>query len=382
MNALARNLPLHALLLCTCLFSAISTAHAAEPINITMAADHWQAKENAEFLHQLGFYYGLMRLNSGDAALKDITFSNGTIEFDVNTIGRGAPGIAFRQQDEKNFELLYLRPDPACPAFHACIQYAPETHGVLLWDLFPQYQTRAPLRDNGWNHIKMIVSGRRMRVFVNDSPSPTLDVARLEGDAMQGGVRLQGPATFANLVITPDAVDNLSPEPATDPRDEDPGLIRNWHLSPASALPVGKEASYSEMPTASQEWKSISTERGGLVNISRIYGKALPDPNRAVAWLKTSITSDTKQTKQVQIGWTRDLWVFVNGKLVYADKNLFESDDARKIPDGRCSLENGSFTVPLEPGENEIAIALANNFFGWGLKLRLPNPEGIHLTAK
>jgi hypothetical protein len=110
---------------------ALCVAQAAEPITITMTADHWQTKENAEFLRQLGFFHGLMRLNSGDAVLKGITFSNETIKFDVNTIGRGAPGIAFRQQDEDNFELLYLRPDPNCPAFRACIQYAPQTHGVL-----------------------------------------------------------------------------------------------------------------------------------------------------------------------------------------------------------------------------------------------------------
>lgn len=133
--------------LCACFLSALPIAQGAEPI--TMTADHWQTKENVEFLRQLGFYHGLMRLNSGNAVLKGITFSDGTIEFDVNTIGRGAPGIAFRQQDEDNFEFLYLRPDPACPAFHACVQYAPQTHGVLLWDLFPQYQTRAQLRENG-----------------------------------------------------------------------------------------------------------------------------------------------------------------------------------------------------------------------------------------
>jgi hypothetical protein len=40
--------------------------------------------------------------------------------------------------------------------------------------------------------------------------------------------------------------------------------------------------------------------------------------------------------------------VFVNGKLVYADKNLFEVEDARKVPDARCSLENVAFTLPLE----------------------------------
>ena len=109
-----------------------------------MTADSWQTKENAEFLRELGFYHGLMRLNSGDAVLKGITFGDGTIEFDVITIGRGAPGIAFRQQDKDNFELLYLRPDPA---FRAWIPYAQQTHGVQLWDLFPQYQTRAPLRE-------------------------------------------------------------------------------------------------------------------------------------------------------------------------------------------------------------------------------------------
>jgi hypothetical protein len=368
--------------LCLCFLSAVPIAHGAEPIAITMTADHWQVKENAEFLRQLGFFHGLMRLNSGDAVLKDVTFSNGTIEFDVNTVGRGAPGIIFRQQDEKNFELVYLRPDPACPAFRACIQYAPQTHGVLLWDLFPQYENRAQLRENGWNHIRMVVSGRRMNIFVNDAPSPALEVGRLEGDAMKGGLRLQGPGTFANLVITPDAVDGLSPEPARDPLEGDRGLVRNWRLSSFSALPSGREPLYGEMPGASQEWKTISAERNGLVNLSREYGLPVPEPNRALTWLKTTITSDRKQTKKLEIGWTREVWVFVNGKPVYADKNLFDSEAARKYPDGRCSLENGAFSVPLEGGDNEVAVALANNFFGWGLMLRLADPEGVHLAAK
>ena len=118
------------------------------------------------------------------------------------------------------------------------------------------------------------------------------------------------------------------------------------------------------------------------MNLGRKYGRPLPEPNRAVAWLKTTITSDRKQAKKVDIGWTRELWIFVNRKLVYADKNLFESEEARKARDGRCSLENGAFTLPLEAGDNVVAVALANNFFGWGLMLRLTDPEGVHLAAK
>ena len=392
MKTLLRNDALNRMAVCVCFLSALTNGlfaqkplprtEGAEPITIIMTADRWQTKENAEFLEQLGFYHGLMRLNSGDAVLKGITFRDGTIEFDVNTIGRGAPGIAFRQQDEGHFELLYLRPDPDCPAFQACLQYAPQTHGVLLWDLFPQYQTRAPLRENGWNHIKMVVSGRRMNVFVNDAASPTLKVGRLEGDAIEGGLRLQGPATFANLVITPDAVDGLSPEPARDALEGDRGLLRNWHLSTFSALPNAKDPLYSEMPGPSQAWKTIRTERNGLLNLSREYGRPVPEPNRALAWLKTTITSDKRQTKKVDIGWTREVWVFVNGKLVYADKNLFDVEAARKAPDGRCSLENGTFPLPLEAGDNEVAVAIANNFFGWGLMLRLADPEGVHLAAE
>ncbi len=221
-----------------------------------------------------------------------------------------------------------------------------------------------------------------MDVFVNDAPSPTLAVGRLEGDATKGGLRLQGPATFANLVITPDRVDGLSPEPARDPSERDPGLVRNWRLSAVSTLPEGKDPMYSEIPGASGEWKSITAERGGLVNISREYGLPVKDPNRGLVWLKTTISSDRAQTKKVDIGWTREMWVFLNGKPVYAGKNFFEVERERKFPDARCSLDNGSFTLPLEAGDNEVAVAIANNFFGWGLKLRLPDVDGIHLATK
>ena len=199
---------------------------------------------------------------------------------------------------------------------------------------------------------------------------------------MKGGLHLEGPGTFANMVITPDAVEGLSREPVKDPSDGDRRLVRDWRLSMFSALPKGKDPMYSELPGASQEWKNISTERNGLVNLSRVYGRPLPEPKRAVAWLKTTITSDRKQTKKVDIGWTRELWVFVNGKLVYADKNLWELDAARKFPDARCSLENGSFTLPLEAGDNEVAVAIANNFYGWELMLRLGDPEGVLMAAK
>jgi len=361
--------------------STLPAVRGAEPIRLAMTAEHWRAGDNAEFLQTLGFPGGLMRLNSGNAALKDIAFADGTIEFDVKPVGRGMPGVVFRQKDEGNYELFYLRPDPDCPAYIACLQYAPQTHGVMLWDLFLRYQSSAPLLETGWNHIRMVISGRRMNIFVNRASSPALAVGRLEGDALEGGIRLQGPATFANVVITPGAVDGLSPEPVRDPTDNDSNFVRNWRLSAFSPLPNGKEPAIAEMPGAAGAWKNIGAERNGLINLSREYGLPLR-PNRALAWLKTTITSDRSQTKNVAIGWTREVWVFVNGRLVFADKNLWEPASARKAPDGRCSPENAAFTLPLIAGDNEVAVALADDFFGWGLILRLADSEGVHLAPK
>jgi hypothetical protein len=71
-----------------------------------------------------------------------------------------------------------------------------------------------------------------------------------------------------------------------------------------------------------------------------------------------------------------------NGQPVFADKNLYMPKEARKEPDGRCSLQNGSFLLPLKTGDNEVAVAIANNFYGWGLMMHLDDLKGIRLTSQ
>jgi hypothetical protein len=290
-------------------------------------------------------------------------------------------GLGFRMQDLTTLELLYFRPKPDCAITRDCVQYAPFTRKVLLWDLFPQYQTSATLRPNDWNHVKVVISGRRMNVFVNDLTSPTLAVGSLEGDAQEGQLALVGPGAFANFKVTPDSVEGLAPEAETDPTAGDQHLVRHWQLAPFSELPEGSEPTIAELPKPSAQWRALTAERGGLVNITRVYGLPVIRPGRSLTWLKTTISSTKSQSKKVSFGWTREVWVFVNGQRVYADKNLFQPPAARKVPDGRLSLQNGSFDLPLKAGDNEVAVAIANNFYGWGLILRLEDLEGIRLRA-
>jgi hypothetical protein len=352
---------------------------AAAAIKVPMTAEHWQsdsaAFEKIQGMDAIALHQG------GTAIAKDITLKDGTIEFDVQPMVMGT-GMVFRRRDEKTYEMFYFRPNGKCAEAPDCLQYAPETHNILLWDVFPQYQVPAPIHDGEWNHVKLVISGKRMNMYVNHSSSPTLKVGRLEGDATEGAVGLSGPGYFANVVVTPGATEGLSPEPDADPTATDTHLVRNWQLSAASQLAEGKDASYSEMPAASAEWKPIAAELGGLIDITREYGLPLERPKRSMAWIKTTIESDKAQTIHTSFGWVREAWVFVNGKQVFADKNLYMPASARKSPDGRLALTNGGFDLPLHAGSNEVAIAVASNFYGLGVVWRLDTVEGVKLAGK
>lgn len=345
-----------------------------------MTADRWETVFGKPDFTTHKDAPALVFAAEGGAALKDLTFTDGTVEFDVDPKGMGA-GLGFRMRGLENLEFLYFRPQPDCEKAPDCVQYAPFTRKVLLWDMYPHYQAAAPLRPGEWNHVKVVVSGRRMNVFVNGSRTPSLAIGSLEGGERAGQLALVGPGAFKNFSVTPGAVEGLAPEAEADPAAGDARLIRQWQVAPPVQLADGREPAIADLPAASAEWRPLMAERGGLVNISRLFGYPYDRPARSLTWVKTTMRSDTNQSKKAAIGWTREVWVFVNGQRAYADKNLYQPPSARKAPDGRLSLQNGSFVLPLKAGENEIAIAIASNFFGWGLILRLDDPQGIRLAT-
>jgi hypothetical protein len=373
---------------CLSISSAFCGAQAAEQAKIPMTADRWtttagtvnfiEFKGKSSIELKQGNY--AQHIQSGAALLNGLTFRSGTIEYDVAATTDMGAGFAFRLADKDNYELFYLRPRPKCEEAPDCVQYAPQTHGVLLWDMFPQYQAPAPLRMGEWNHFKLVISGRRMNVFVNGRTEPSLKIGRLEGDTGDGGLMLQGPGIFANLVVTPDAIEDLPNGPESDATASDERYVRHWQLSPFSKLDADQSPALADLPAPTGTWVPLEAERGGLVDVSRVYGLPLPRPSRAVVWLKTTIHSDSAQQKHIAMGWAREIVVSVNGQLIFADKNLYMPAEARKTPDGRLSLENGSLMLPFKSGDNEVAIAIVNNFYGWGLKMRLDDVKGLLLS--
>jgi hypothetical protein len=76
---------------------------------------------------------------------------------------------------------------------------------------------------------------------------------------------------------------------------------------------------------------------------------------------------------------TRDLGLCEWAAGVCRQK-LVSAASGAENPDGRLSLENGAFDLPLQKGRNEVVVALANNFYGWGLEMRMDNLKGIKLA--
>jgi hypothetical protein len=366
-------------------------AMAAGRTEIPMAAAQWQASGEVAFARD-DAGRDMLVVRQGYAELLRHGFSNGTIEFDAKFVGSRITGITFRHHGD-TADALYFRPNPRCAVADDCIQYMPTAHHLFEWDLYGQYQARAPIDPATWNHVRLVVSGGRMNVFVNGPRVPTLAVDRLVGGYADGAIRLHGPASYAHLTIAPGATDGLSPTPATDPTRNDPRYLRHWRASAPFPMPsrmdaglrenTGIDPVYAGMPARSATWTPVAPDPGGLVNLTRWYGAAQTGPAITGIWLKTTVVSDREQVRHVDMGWTREAWVFVNGKPVFAGKNLYGVPGASRPPDGRLALANGSFELPLHKGVNEVAVALDDNFgggeqhFGWGLVMRM-GPAGVN----
>ena len=152
----------------------------------------------------------------GMAILKDYGFSNGIIEFDVkgkNVLQQSFVGFAFHIQDEKTFDVVYFRPfnfmNPDTIRRPRSVQYMslPDYPWPKLREGSPgKYEnkvTPVPNPDD-WFHAKITVEGKYIKVYVNNSVKPSLEVEKLT-QTTNGKVGLWFGViggSFANVEIT------------------------------------------------------------------------------------------------------------------------------------------------------------------------------------
>ena len=367
-------------------------------ITIPMNSEGWSFDEGGvEFLERGGRTVMNIVDPLGYIEVKDLMFENGTIEYDVK-LPEDIPftSLYFRYESEDEGEWFYTRNYRiGDPYGYDAIQYAAQVKGITLWDLKPEYQAPAILKANAWNRVKLIISGKRMRAYVNDMNMPALDIASLDGDITRGKVALQGIGQYSNFVIKPDVVEGLPDEVGIDPTSSDPRYLRTWQVSEPVDLSPGKElisASdqvsmrdslsgsrgllHSEFwPDQVTSWSKIDAERLGLVNLTRQYGAS---QRRRVVWLKTTLIAENDQVRQLSFGFSDEVWIMLNGQLLFLDKNIY-ANPIQKAPNGRISIENATVSLPLMAGENELVVGVANSFFGWGFMARLDHRDGIQI---
>jgi hypothetical protein len=351
-------------------------------IKIPMTAEHWNFQENnVEFVNFKGVQ-SMKFLSDNPVVLKDIIFENGTIEYDVQGGKDAFSSIYFHQKDKNESECFYFRNlGSDNPAAIDAFQYTPVIRGINLWDLMPHFQGAANLKLNDWNHVKLVISGRQMLIYINDLTKPIMEIPRLEGSFSTGELAFDGGNSYlANLTIKPNQTEGLSPKEGADPTYSDFRYLRNWQVNKPMVLPEGQELYSKGLSKLDSTWSNIESERRGLINLTRRFGEItdrLPyQLERKVVLLKVKLNSKTAQKKLLRLGFSDEVWVFLNKKTVFVDKNIY-SQNMRKVPDGRISIENSAFEIALNQGENELLIGVATNFYGWGIVARLEDMEGV-----
>lgn len=335
---------------------------------VKLTAAHWDFQpDNVEFITYKGVSAMKIAGKPGQVVLKDLDFTDGIIEYDAEFTDSRFTALFFRRSSEQECECFYFRTGRAGDSNAPdAVQYAPYLKGVNLWDMLPEYQSAATFEKDKWNHVKLVISGKQMLVYVNNKTA--LQIPRLEADSQHGKIAFNGGIIISNLIIRPGQTERLSPIPGIDLTDNDARFLRKWEIGKVTKAT-------GEIPAKDSLWNTIIAERGGLINITRLFGES---KEKRFVWLKTTIHSATAQTRRLNLGFSDEVSVFINGKYLYVDKNLYGSPGS-KSPDGRCSLENTAFNVPLSAGDNELLIGLSNDFYGWGIIARFDNVDGLEI---
>jgi hypothetical protein len=194
---------------------------------------------------------------------------------------------------------------------------------------------------------------------------------------------------YANLIIRPDVTEGLDPLAGYISTSNDTRYLRSWKISTPINFPFGKDLvmplpgmsgtlNASDLPDSTMKWSDLKAEGRAIINLSRKFGAPEKDARR-FAWVKTTIKSNKAQEKMLNLGFSDEVWVFINGQILLIDKNYFGTP-SQKYPSARCTIENTRLKLPLREGDNEILIGIGNYFYGWGIIARLDDLDGIEIA--
>jgi hypothetical protein len=231
--------------------------------------------------------------------------------------------------------------------------------------------------------MRLELAGAQAKLYVDDMDKPSLVMTDLKSGNRKGLVALavlNGATYFSNFEVneTP-AVPWERHEPPTPA-----GTITEWKISPQfDALTRNLEQPLSQSDAASIVWRDVKTEAPGVVVLNRYYpspgvtptfdndfSKRLdPQKGMKVVYARTSINSDEAQVKKLEIGYSDDVSVFLNGQILYRGRSAQNFRDPGFL--GILNPENDAVYLPLKKGANKLELAVSELGGGWGFICRL-----------
>jgi hypothetical protein len=324
-------------------------------------------------------------LDGGAATLKDFKMRDAVIDVDVATPAtRGFFGIQFRiSDDDKNAEWVYLRQHKS--GLPDAIQYTPVLNTGLNWQIYngPGFTAAVDIPRDVWFHMRVEIAGAQAKLYVKDMGKPVLVMNDLKSGVQQGRIALAvltGATYFSNFEV------HETPAVAWERHNPvmPPNTLTKWSISPSyDALAQNLEQPLTKAVIDKIQWQDVEAEPPGFVVLYRYreaphlsvsfandFSKRLePQPGTKVLYAKTTIDSDRDQVKKLYIGYSDEVSVFLNGKILYRGRSAQYFRDPGFL--GIVNPENDAVYLPLTKGHNELILAVSEIGGGWGFICRL-----------
>lgn len=372
------------LALCPCLLVvSAAVSQTSQIISVPADSPRWELEAQANPTEYLG--RKCLLLDGGAAILKDFEMRDAVIDVDVATpASRGFFGFDFRvANDGKEGEEVYLRQHKSGQP--DAMQYTPVLNTGRNWQIYNGlgFTGAVDIPKDAWFHLRLEVTGAQAKLYVKDMTKPALVMDDLKSGVQKGQVALidlLGATYFSNFEIraTPDVPWERHLPPMM------PGILTKWSLSPSfDALGRNLEIPLSEAESAAMKWQEVEAEPPGFVVLYRYreaphprvtfqgdFSKRLdPQPGMKVLYARTTIESDREQVKELDIGYSDDVSVFLNGKILYRGRSAQGFRDPGFL--GIVNPENDIVYLPLKKGSNELMLAVSELGGGWGFIARL-----------
>jgi hypothetical protein len=342
------------------LFQVAAHSQTSQMLSIPADSPRWDLQGQAKVAEYQGRQ--CLLLDGPAAVLKDFEMRDGLIDVDIATLAsRGFFGIQFRLDSAgANGEWVYLLQHKS--GLPDAMQYTPVLNTGANWQIYngPGFTGAVDIPKDVWFHLRLEVVGAQAKLYVKDMNKPALVMNDLKSGVQKGQVALYvltGATYFSNFEIrtTPDAPweRHLPPMP--------PGALTKWSLSPSyDALARNLEQPLTPSESDAIKWQDLEAEPPGFVVLYRYYeaphlrvtferdfSKRLePQPGMKVVYARTSIDSDRDQVKKLYIGYSDDVSVFLNGKILFRGRSAQNFRDPGFL--GIVNAENDAVDLPLK----------------------------------